>query len=112
MKSHWKRFIVCNGQWNTNCKLNIVRLGFLAAFLGSCAFGATSTPRAAPWREPTDISSRNLYYGPGGRAHQPQPPFRFIEEDMSGTSPKIVVKDRRGITWVAKFGAEARPETV
>ncbi|MGA8271639.1 MAG: hypothetical protein WB919_08775, partial [Candidatus Sulfotelmatobacter sp.] len=34
------------------------------------------------WREPTDIRSRNLYYGPGGEAHQPHSTFTFEKEDM------------------------------
>ena len=68
---------------------------------------------AVLWEDPKDISSRNLFYGPGGPQHQPpQGTFTFVEEDLNGTNPKIVVKDRNGVEWTAKLGAEARPETV
>ncbi len=35
----------------------------------------------------------------------------FIEEDLNGTNPKIVVRDEQGVKWTVKLGAEARPET-
>jgi hypothetical protein len=63
------------------------------------------------WREPLDIASRNLYYGPGGEEHQPTPPFQFVKEDMAGTSPKFTVTDAKGKKWKVKLGQEARPET-
>ena len=64
------------------------------------------------WREPTDIKSRNLFLGSGGTAHQPRGPYTFVKEDLDGTNPKFVVRDKNGVTWKAKLGAEARPETV
>ncbi len=64
------------------------------------------------WREPTDIRSRNLFFGSGGKAHQPRGPFTFVKEDLEGTNPKFVVRDKNGVMWKAKLGAEARPETV
>jgi hypothetical protein len=64
------------------------------------------------WREPVDIGSRNLYYGPGGEKHQPHGPFTFVEEDMNGTNPKYVVRDQDNVKWTIKLGIEARPETV
>jgi hypothetical protein len=64
------------------------------------------------WREPTDIESRNLYFGPGGSRHQPQPPFTFDRENLNGTNPKFVVRDVNGVKWTIKLGEEARPETV
>jgi hypothetical protein len=65
----------------------------------------------ALWRQPSDIRTRNLFYGPGGEAGQPRAPFHFIEEDRDGTNPKFTVKDARGIKWKVKLGEEARPET-
>jgi hypothetical protein len=73
------------------------------------------TPGSHPavlWREPGDIASRNLFYGPGGQSHVPQGTFTFKEEDMAGTSPKFDVTDQDGVTWRVKLGPEARPETV
>lgn len=63
------------------------------------------------WRDPTDIAMRNLYYGPGGKAHEPQGPYKFVEEDFNGTQPKFIVKDGNGVRWTAKMGMEVRSET-
>ncbi|HTC86690.1 MAG TPA: hypothetical protein VK686_00260 [Bryobacteraceae bacterium] len=64
------------------------------------------------WREPQDIRSENLFYGPGGKEHEPKGPFTFMKEDLDGTNPKYDVRDEEGIKWKIKLGAEARPETV
>jgi hypothetical protein len=63
------------------------------------------------WRQPTDIRSRNLLYGAGGADDQPQPPLKFIKEDLHGTSPKFTAEDRNGVKWTVKIGIEAKPET-
>ena len=63
------------------------------------------------WRQPSDIKTRNLLYGPGGQAGQPRAPFTFVEEDRGGTNPKFVVKDARGVLWKVKLAEEAKPET-
>jgi hypothetical protein len=65
----------------------------------------------ALWRQPSDIRTRNLFYGAGGQAGQPTAPFHFIEEDRGGSNAKFTVKDARGIRWKVKLGEEARPET-
>jgi len=67
---------------------------------------------AVLWRKPADTGSRNLFYGPGGKDHQPRGPFTFLKEDPDGTNPKFDVRDREGVTWKVKLGEEARPETV
>ena len=63
------------------------------------------------WRQPEDITARDLFYGPGGKAHEPRGKFRFIEEDFSGTNPKFKVEDEQGVKWRVKLGKEAQPET-
>src|SRR5713226_3308350 len=63
---------------------------------------------AVLWRDPTDISSRDLFYGPGGEKHAPHGTFTFLKEDLKGTNPKIVVRDEEGVEWGVKPGAEAR----
>src|SRR5581483_10113120 len=76
--------------------------------------GDLLVPAARPqilWRDPGGIVSRNLFYGPGGKECQPRPPFRFVKEDLDGTNPKFVIRDRDGVTWKVKLGPEARPET-
>jgi hypothetical protein len=74
--------------------------------------GNTNNVVAVLWREPADLPSRNLFYGPGGEAHLPRGKFTFKEEDMAGTSPKFDVTDENGVRWRVKMGPEARPETV
>jgi hypothetical protein len=65
------------------------------------------------WRQPADIQTRNLLYGPGGKKDAPPAgPFKFLKEDLKGTNPKFTVEDRNGTKWKVKLGAEARPETV
>lgn len=75
--------------------------------------GAIITPaQGLFWHEPEDISSRDLFYGPGGKEHQPHGPYTFVKEDLKGSNPKYVVRDGNGVQWKVKLGVEARPETV
>src|SRR5580704_18026799 len=67
---------------------------------------------AVLWQDPGNIASRDLYYGPGGETDQPHGPFTFEKEDLDGSNPKFVVRDRDGVKWKVKLGTEARPETV
>jgi hypothetical protein len=69
--------------------------------------------RPVLWVEPTDIESRDLFYGPGGREGAPNPAgkFKFVRRSTSGTSEKIIVEDDKGRGWTVKFGPEAKPET-
>ncbi len=71
----------------------------------------TSNILTVLWREPGDITSRNLYYGRGGEEHKPHGPFTFVSEDMDGSNPKFTVQDRDGVKWKVKLGTEAQPET-
>jgi hypothetical protein len=64
------------------------------------------------WRNPGDISRRNLLYGPGSPELAPAGPFTFVKERKSGESPKFVVRDGRGDEWTVKLGPEAQAETV
>lgn len=65
------------------------------------------------WREPADISVRNLRFGPGGRQHQPPATgYKFVKEQTAGSTPKFVVEDGNGVQWKVKLGAEARTEVV
>lgn len=70
----------------------------------------TGTP--VLWREPVDISSRNLLLGPGGEEMKPDlSKVTFVKEETGGYSKKYRVKDGRGRVWVAKIGKEAQSET-
>ena len=64
------------------------------------------------WRDPGDVASRDLSFGPGSPDLAPAAPFTFIEEDKSGESPKFEVKDARGVEWKVKLGPEAQSEIV
>ncbi len=66
---------------------------------------------AVIWREPADIKTRDLFYGPGGKDHMPKGKLAFIQEKMNGVNPKFDVRDEDGTRWGVKFGREARPET-
>ena len=66
---------------------------------------------AVLWREPSDIETRDLYYGSGGEAGQPREPFKFIEEDRGGTNPKFIIEDGQGVRWKVKLGEETNSET-
>ena len=63
------------------------------------------------WRDPVDLEKRDLYYGSGGKAHEPQGTFKFLEEDTHASSPKFEIEGEDGTRWKAKLGLEARPET-
>ena len=67
---------------------------------------------ASLWRDPGNISAKDMFYGDGGNDGQPVPPFKFISEDTSGTNPKFDVEDANGKKWRVKLGEEARPEVV
>ncbi len=71
-------------------------------------------PKGTPvlWHRPSDISSRDLFWGPGGKAMQPDlARVTFIEEEKGGYSKKYRVRDASGREWVAKIGKEAQSET-
>ena len=73
---------------------------------------AAGNARAFLWQNPADITSRDLYYGPGGKEHAPHTTYTFLKEDLNGTNPKFDVRDENGIKWKVKLGVEARPEVV
>lgn len=71
----------------------------------------TLNAQAILWRQPQNIATRDLFYGPGGKTGQPRGKLRFIEEDKDGSSPKFVVEDSRNVRWKVKLGDEPRSET-
>jgi hypothetical protein len=56
------------------------------------------------------VASLELAGGPGGLDKAPKPPFTFVEEEKSGTAPKVTVKDANGVPWIVKFGEEVKAE--
>jgi hypothetical protein len=67
--------------------------------------------RTVIWRDPGPAQSLDLAAGPGGRDGAPAPPFRFIEEHVSGTFPCVSVRDARDRIWRVKWGDEVHTET-
>jgi hypothetical protein len=88
-------------------------LSLAVCFLSSPFFSAS--PVQDPpgenvlWTDPGDPSTVDFKYGIGGPDQQPQPPFKFVDEDKSGTAPKVNVMDARGVAWNVKWRHEARP---
>lgn len=64
------------------------------------------------WRDPGDLTKRDLRYGPGSAELAPIAPFTYGGEEATGESPKFRITDARGDTWVVKLGVEAQAETV
>lgn len=81
----------------------------LIAGSGTASSGA---PIGELWNEPTDLSSRDLYYGPGGRENAPNPGdvYRFKEADTSGHSKGYHVVGPDGRKWKIKVGDEVQSE--
>lgn len=80
---------------------------------GAAASAISRTKPEILWRNPDNLASRNLFYGPGGRQHEPPSgTFTFLKEELKGANPKFVVRDPNGVKWKVKLGIEARPETV
>lgn len=73
---------------------------------------ASVVGEAVLWREPTDITTRDLVLGSGGEELKPDlSNVTFVKEGSTGYSVKYDVRDGAGHKWVVKLGNEARPET-
>jgi len=92
-------------------------LGLAASVLGQKSKPTKeieSIPAGKPvlWTEPADLRSRDLYWGQGGRAMQPDlSTVTLIKKEKGGYSTKYRVRDGSGREWVAKLGKEAKGET-
>lgn len=100
------------------CKQIAATIAFLFCFAVVAAEAkqkkAKGVPRGVPvlWKTPANISSRNLYLGPGGAAMKPDlRRIKFIKEESGGYSQKFRISDASGREWVAKIGKEAQSET-
>jgi hypothetical protein len=86
----------------------------LFAFAQEKSQGQKEIPSGTPvlWREPRNITSRNLYLGPGGVSMKPDlRHLTLIKQEKGGYSTKYRVRDASGREWVAKIGKEAQAET-
>src|SRR5215210_3508325 len=95
----------------------IVVLALLVSFDASAAAqggGQKRVPDGVPvlWREPADISTRDLRHGAGGASGRPNlSNVTFLKEEKGGFSTKYRVRDGAGREWVVKVGKEAQSET-
>ena len=87
--------------------------------VASVAFSATLALFSAPqreqpvlWHNPGRVQALDLEGGPGGKSGFPKGPFTFVEEDHSGSNPKVKVTDAAGVHWAVKFGEEVRAENI
>lgn len=64
------------------------------------------------WIEPVDITTRNLFWGPGSPTSAPAPNalYRLEELDDAGFSPGYEVVGPDGRKWKLKLGLEAQSE--
>ena len=67
---------------------------------------------AVIWRDPGRVERLDLSAGPAGPDGDPQPPFTFIEEHLTGSRPCVSVRDRRGRKWRVKWGNEVQVEAL
>lgn len=72
---------------------------------------SVTKPTAILWRDPGDVAALDLKLGEGGQEKAPKPPFTFVEENLSGSNPKVKVTDATGALWNVKFGNEVHAET-
>lgn len=59
------------------------------------------------WQNPGRVESIDL----GVATTPPKPPYTFLREETSQTSPKVFVRDAAGVEWRVKGGLDVKPET-
>jgi hypothetical protein len=66
------------------------------------------------WEEPKDLPSRDLFGGPWGPEHAPDPSavYTFVHSKIHGASPGMTVTDPRGLMWSIKQSAEGPVEVM
>ena len=108
----------------TRLRTKVLRVAAVSAtFLASLEFCAPAVKRFMPrdgsdtrlsqfWEEPRDLESRDLFDGPWGRQHAPDPTavYTFVHGKISGASPGMTVTDPEGRTWSIKQSVEGPVE--
>ncbi len=62
------------------------------------------------WHAPRESTLEDWKCGFAGCDHAPAPPFYFVKEDVTGTFPKLSVKDSHGRSFNLKFGGKVITE--
>ncbi|HEV3060422.1 MAG TPA: hypothetical protein VGY48_19415 [Vicinamibacterales bacterium] len=85
--------------------------GIFAVYMPTCA-----TPTIRPtlpssearvselWEAPTDLPTRDVFYGPWGTEHAPDAAaaYTFVKPKQHGTNPGMTVRDPQGREWHVK----------
>jgi hypothetical protein len=88
-----------------------VTAALVAVTLTSCvrvkppaAQPSARVPGASLWVQPSDVATRDLYYGPWGRGRAPDPEatYTFVERKHTGVNPGMTVRDPQGREWSVK----------
>jgi hypothetical protein len=60
------------------------------------------------WTEPADIATADLFNGPWGAEHAPDPAatYLFVKTKLHGASPGLTTRDPHGLEWSVKQGPE------
>jgi hypothetical protein len=85
----------------------------LTATIGAVACAGVKVPKAqttpAPpaasmWVEPTNLPARDLFHGPWGAEHAPDPNgvYTLVERKHTGVNLGLTVKDEKGREWSVK----------
>ena len=61
-------------------------------------------PLSALWEPPAGLADRDLFNGPWGAAHAPDPDavYTYVRPKAGGTNPGVVVRDAQGRVWHVK----------
>lgn len=97
-------------------KLLLVPMALLM-MSSSCVLHSHMSPAkdasiAELWVEPTDLATRDLFYGEFGAKNAPDPgdQFKVIDVKTTGTQSGYDVLDSKGREWSVKMGIESRVE--
>ena len=66
-----------------------------------------ATGRPVLWHDPGAIASLDLSWSDRRQFKPPSPPYTFLKEDLSGSHPKVRVKDASGREWTVKLEGDA-----
>jgi hypothetical protein len=110
----------------TRLRTKVLRVAAVSAtFFASFEFCAPPVKQFMPrdgsevrlsqlWEEPMDLPYRDLFNGPWGREHAPDPNavYTFVRSKIHGASPGMTVTDPRGLKWSIKQSAEGPVEVM
>jgi hypothetical protein len=110
----------------TPLRIKLLRIGAVGAtFLASFEFCAPAVKPFMPrdgsathldqlWVEPRDLASRDLFHGPWGKQHAPDPSavYTFLRSKVRGASPGMTVTDPQGRKWSVKQSVEGPVEVM